>query len=203
MGGLVMWLGLIVATLSFSRGDLQFIWLSLSATVGFGLIGLMDDLIIVLRKRSMGLRAYQKFIGQIGIALIVALFAYNNPLIGSKLIVPFGGGFELDLYGWYVPFTVFVVVSMVNGVNLTDGLDGLATGVTMINALTYTIILFICYQIQSGAGMALESGGHQQHDDILGIADGRMPSRSCASTHIPPRCSWATPARWRWAPRCQ
>jgi phospho-N-acetylmuramoyl-pentapeptide-transferase len=159
MGGLIMWLGVIAATLFFSRGDFEFVWLALGATIGFGLIGLMDDMIIVLKKRAMGLRAYQKIIGQVGIALIVAFFAYQNPLIGSKIIVPFGGGLEWDLGGWYVPFTVFVIVSMVNGVNLTDGLDGLASGVTMINALTYTIILFICYQIQIGEGRALEAAG--------------------------------------------
>ena len=159
MGGLIMWIGLVAATLFFSRGDFQFVWLALGATLGYGLIGLMDDMIIVLKKRSLGLKAYQKIIGQIGIALIVAFFAYNNQLIGSKLIVPFGGGLEWDLGSWYVPFTVFVIVSMVNSVNLTDGLDGLASGVTMINALTYTIILFIIYQIQSGEGRALEAAG--------------------------------------------
>ena len=159
MGGLIMWIGLVAATLAFSRGDFQFVWLALGCTLGYGLIGLMDDMIIVLKKRSLGLKAYQKIIGQIGIALIVAFFAYNNQLIGSKLIIPFGGGLEWDLGGWYVPFTVFVVVAMVNSVNLTDGLDGLASGVTMINALTYTIILFIIYQIQMGEGRALEAAG--------------------------------------------
>lgn len=158
MGGLIMWTGLIAATLSFSRGDFQFVWMALGATLGYGLIGLMDDMIIVLKKRSLGLKAYQKIIAQIGIALIVAFFAYNNPLIGSKLIVPFGGGFEWDLGGWYVPFTVFVIVSMVNGVNLTDGLDGLASGVTMINALTYTIILLTFYQTQK-EGLPLLAAG--------------------------------------------
>ena len=155
MGGLIMWLGLIVATLAFSRVDFQFVWLALGATIGFGLIGLMDDLIIVLKRRSLGLKAYQKIIGQIGIALIVAFFAYKN--VGTKLIVPFGGGLEWDLGGWYVPFTVFVIVSMVNGVNLTDGLDGLASGVTLINALTYTIILYTMFLPQSQQGLAQSS----------------------------------------------
>ncbi len=152
MGGLIMWLGLIAATLFFSRGDYEYVWLSLGATVGFGLIGLMDDMIIVLKKRALGLRAYQKIIGQVGIALIVAYFAYQNPLIGSKIIIPFGGGLEWDLGGWYIPFTVFVIVSMVNGVNLTDGLDGLASGVTMINALTFTIIIYTMFlpSVQQG-----------------------------------------------------
>jgi phospho-N-acetylmuramoyl-pentapeptide-transferase len=157
MGGLIMWAGLIVATLAFSRADFQFVWLALSATIGFGLIGLMDDLIIVLRKRSLGLKAYQKIIGQVGIALIVAFFAYKN--VGSELIIPFGKGLTWDLGGWYVPFTVFVIVAMVNGVNLTDGLDGLAGGVTMINALTYTIILYICYQEQFSQGNTYEAIG--------------------------------------------
>jgi len=149
MGGIIMWLGVIAATFAFSRGDFQFVCVVLGVTIGFGLIGLMDDMIIVLKKRSMGLRAYQKIIGQIGIALILAFYAKHA--VGTSIIVPFGGGLEWDLGHWYVPFTVFVIVSMVNGVNLTDGLDGLAGGVTLINALTYTIILFGLFQSQSEA----------------------------------------------------
>lgn len=141
MGGLVFVIALVATTLIFSSGSLQFVWFALAVTIGFCLIGLMDDLIIVVRKRSMGLRPYQKLIGQFGIGLIMAFFAYNNPSIGSKLIVPFAG-VEWDLGAWYIPFTTIAVVLIVNSVNLTDGLDGLASGVTIINSATYMIIFY-------------------------------------------------------------
>ncbi len=139
MGGVIMLIPLTAATFIFARGSFELVWFSVGVTLGFGFIGLLDDLIIVYKKRSLGLKAYQKIIGQIGIALIVAFFAYNNPHIGSRIVIPFTS-VEWDLGSWYIPFTVFVVVAMVNAVNLTDGLDGLASGVTLINTATYAVI---------------------------------------------------------------
>ncbi len=144
MGGLIILLSLVVTTIIFGTGDFRFIWVALGVTIGFCLIGFMDDLIIIVKKRSLGLRPYQKLIVQFGIGIIVAIFAYNEPSIGSKLIIPFvpADKFQLDLGIWYIPFTVLAVVLIVNSVNLTDGLDGLATGVTIINSATYMIIFY-------------------------------------------------------------
>jgi phospho-N-acetylmuramoyl-pentapeptide-transferase len=139
MGGIIIILAVIIVTLVFSQGDLTYIWMSLGITLGFGLLGLVDDLIIVVKKRSLGLRAYQKLIVQFAIALVIAYFAFKNPSIGSTLVVPFFG-IEWDL-GWgYIPFTAFAVVLIVNSVNLTDGLDGLASSVTLVNAAMFTAI---------------------------------------------------------------
>ena len=154
LGGIIILIALTAATFAFARGSFELIWFAVGVTLGFGFIGLLDDLIIVLKKRSLGLKAYQKMLGQLGIALIVAFFAYNNPSIGSTIIVPFAG-IEWDLGGWYIPFTVFVVVAMVNAVNLTDGLDGLASGVTLINTATFTIIFFGIYQLYFAGGRML------------------------------------------------
>ena len=158
MGGIIILIGLIAASLIFARGSFEYMWFALGITLGFGLIGLMDDLIIVLKKRALGLKAYQKIVGQIGIALIVAFFAYNNPAIGSKLIVPFFG-IEWDLGAWYIPFTVISVVLIVNSVNLTDGLDGLASGVVLVNTATYAIIFFGIYQMYASTGQTLAAAG--------------------------------------------
>lgn len=149
MGGLIILLAVVVTTIIFGTGSFQFVWLALGVTIGFCLIGFMDDLIIVLKKRSLGLRPYQKLIAQFAIGIIVALFAYNNPSIGSKLVVPFAG-VEWDLGIWYIPFTVIAVVLIVNSVNLTDGLDGLASGVTIINSATYMIVFYGILQQLSG-----------------------------------------------------
>jgi len=141
MGGIIMLLAVIITCLIFlGKGDI-YIWFSIIAAVAFGLIGLLDDMIIVLKKRSLGLRAYQKIILQVILAALIAIFAYNNDAIGSKLYIPLAN-VDVDLGIWYIPFTMFVVIALVNSVNLTDGLDGLASGVTLINTTTYTIIFF-------------------------------------------------------------
>ena len=158
MGGIIMLVAVIITTLMFARGNYQYVWFALGVTLGFGLIGLMDDMIIVVKKRSLGLKAYQKIIGQIGIALIIAFFAYNDPNIGSKLVVPFFG-VEWDLGWWYIPFTTLAVTLIVNSVNLTDGLDGLATGVMLINTATYTLIFLSLYNLYTGSGQALLAVG--------------------------------------------
>ncbi|MFA5676081.1 MAG: phospho-N-acetylmuramoyl-pentapeptide-transferase [Christensenellales bacterium] len=154
MGGLIIMAAFTAAVFLFAQGGLDMIWFSVAVSLGFGFIGLLDDLIIVLRKRSLGLKAYQKIIGQLGIALIVAFFAYNNPSIGSKIIIPFTN-IEWNLGVWYIPFTVFTVVAMVNAVNLTDGLDGLAAGVTLINTAAFTIIFYGLYKLNSVNGQML------------------------------------------------
>ena len=154
MGGIIIWIALIVTTLIFSSGSFRYVTFLTSVTLGFGLIGLIDDLIIVIKKRSLGLKAYQKIIGQFGLAIIVAVFAYNDPNIGSKIAVPFLN-IEWDLGIYYIPFTIFVVVAMVNAVNLTDGLDGLAGGVTLINSATFAIIFLAMSAAAGTMGLTL------------------------------------------------
>jgi phospho-N-acetylmuramoyl-pentapeptide-transferase len=155
MGGLIMLIALIITTFIFARGSYQYVVFLLAVTVGFALIGFVDDLIIVVRKRSLGLKAYQKLIGQFGIALIVALYAYFDPDIGSKLYVPVFNVYW-DLGIWFIPVTVIVLVGWVNGVNLTDGLDGLASGVTLINAAAFSLIFL-------GMSMAAMTSGQTLH----------------------------------------
>jgi phospho-N-acetylmuramoyl-pentapeptide-transferase len=152
MGGVIILLAAVLTCLVLFSGPVEYLLLAVLIMLGYGLVGFLDDFIKVLRRRSMGLRAYQKIIGQLGLAVVVALFAYNDPNIGSKLIVPFAG-VEWDLGVWYVPFTVFAVLGVVNGVNLTDGLDGLASGVTLLNALTFGL-LYIVF-IGNAAGRTL------------------------------------------------
>ena len=152
MGGVIILLAAVLTCLVLFSGPVEYLLLAVLIMLGYGLVGFLDDFIKVLRRRSMGLRAYQKIIGQLGLAVVVALFAYNDPNIGSKLIVPFAG-VEWDLGVWYVPFTVFAVLGVVNGVNLTDGLDGLASGVTLLNALTFGL-LYIMF-IGNAAGRTL------------------------------------------------
>lgn len=131
MGGLIMMLGLLITVLTSGMLNND-VYVLLLSTFGFGLIGFIDDFIKVVMKRSLGLKPYQKLVGQIVLAALLAIYQSNTSMLGTKVIIPFISNKYLDLGMFYIPFITFVVVGTVNSVNLTDGLDGLATGVTLI-----------------------------------------------------------------------
>lgn len=150
MGGIMTLLGVLVATLIFGLESAELVLPALLVTFAFGLVGFLDDFIKVRLKRNLGLRAYQKIIAQFGIALLVALWAYRSPYIGSSLYLPISGG-SWDIGVYYIPLVMFVVIGTTNAVNLTDGLDGLASGVTMI----YTLAMTIVFALLSGRATLL------------------------------------------------
>ncbi len=140
MGGLIFLIPLVIVSLFLSKRPFGLVWAAVWVTGGFAAIGFMDDYIKVVMKRSLGLRAYQKIIGQVAIAVILSYFAYTNEYIGSSVIIPFTG-LSWDLGIFYIPIATFIIVGTVNSVNLTDGLDGLATGVSLIVAATLSIMI--------------------------------------------------------------
>lgn len=110
----------------------------LLAFLAFGLLGFLDDYIKVIKKHNLGLRAWQKLAIQIVLSLIISMYQAYVSVPGTMVRIPAIDGFR-DFGIWYVPFTAFVIVAMVNSVNLTDGLDGLAAGVTSITAFFFAI----------------------------------------------------------------
>lgn len=163
MGGLMILAGMLAGTLTFSMAGLEFVLPSLLTTFAFGLVGFLDDFIKVKRKRSLGLSAYQKIVAQLVFAFIVALTAYNNPFIGPAIVLPFSGT-EWNLGIWYIPFVMFVIIGTVNAVNLTDGLDGLASGVTMIYAVAMSLIFMML------SATALDNGQIGYSANLNGMA---------------------------------
>lgn len=131
MGGIIMLIALFITTITSGMLNKD-MYILLMSTFGFGMIGFIDDYLKVINERSLGLKAYQKLIGQIILAVILAFYQSNTSILGTKVIIPFLSNRYLDLGILYVPFIAFVVVGTVNSVNLTDGLDGLASGVTLI-----------------------------------------------------------------------
>ena len=119
-----------------------------------GLVGFLDDFIKVRLHRNLGLRAYQKIIAQFGIAFVIAFWAYRSPFIGSTLYLPFSGG-SWDLGGWYIPAMMFVVIAEINAVNLTDGLDGLSSSVTLIYALFMAVLFAVLASRATALGEVL------------------------------------------------
>lgn len=145
MGGIMILIGVFAATLLFAPRALASAW-ALFITLGFGAIGLADDFIIVVARRSLGLRARYKLVAQIILAGLLGLFVAARPEFGTTVRIPFLSRC-VDLGPGYVVFAILVVIGASNAVNLTDGLDGLAAGTVAIAAVTYGIIA-----TQKGAG---------------------------------------------------
>ncbi len=142
MGGIIFVLGLIFSYLvSFGKNN-SLATLILIGTISYGLIGFLDDFLKIKLKHNEGLKAYQKALGQLGVALIIALFTYNSGLVGSNIIIPFSFS-SLNLKWFIIPFAIFIFVAVTNSVNLTDGLDGLAGGVSVSYLLSFVFVLNI------------------------------------------------------------
>ncbi len=137
MGGILMVMAIVAAVLVFPPLTDNKIVL-LFATLGYGVIGFLDDFIKVVAKRSLGLRAREKLVGQFGVALLVALYA--SARVGTDLLVPFWDKTVVLPAVVYIIFTTLVLVGAANAVNITDGLDGLAAGSTAISASALAII---------------------------------------------------------------
>lgn len=138
MGGVLILLGVSVTTLIFLKEYPQTAPV-LFLTVGFGLIGFLDDYIKVLCRRSMGLSPLQKLTGQIGVTALFAWYLLHYTDVSLAMRVPFLPDCYLDFGVWNLPILFFIVLGTVNGVNFTDGLDGLAGSVTLMVTVFFTV----------------------------------------------------------------
>ena len=141
MGGIIFIVGIILSSLIFVSGQAQLSYITLAVLFAFGVVGFLDDFLKIKHKHNLGLKAYQKIIFQVLISVIVSVYAYFNGLIGSSIYVPFTN-IEFNLGLFYIPFTVLVFLAITNSVNLTDGLDGLAGGVSLSYISFFSLILF-------------------------------------------------------------
>jgi phospho-N-acetylmuramoyl-pentapeptide-transferase len=143
MGGLLILLSLLVSVLLWSNLQNRLVWIVVGVTVGYGLLGFLDDYKKVTRRRNeAGLSARTKMLGQIVIASAVALAIYTDPSFDKELSFPFFKDVTPHLGALYVPLAVVIIVGASNGVNLTDGLDGLAIGPVMIAAGTFLLLSY-------------------------------------------------------------
>lgn len=112
-------------------------------SLGFGIIGFVDDYIKVVKKRNLGLTAAQKFIMQVVLAAVYVVAMYAMKELHTEIKIPFTG-IEWEMPVWlYIPFVMFVIVGVVNAVNLTDGLDGLASSVTAVVGIFFALVSYI------------------------------------------------------------
>lgn len=148
MGGILIMVSVAITSVLYVK-DYPKIAPVLFLTLGFGLIGFLDDYIKVVLQRSMGLRPWQKMLLQIVVTGLFAYYLRNAAGMSLSMRIPFLKGYFVD-FGWLdIPLLFLVVIGTVNGTNFTDGLDGLASSVTVMVATFFTVAA-----VGTGAGIA-------------------------------------------------
>ena len=148
MGGVIIAAAVLVVSLAFSRGrSWGFVLYILLSGLLHGVIGFTDDYIKVAKKRSLGLTPKQKIMMQIVSGLILTLWAYFDPQIGAKVVVPYWN-VEWNLGLFYIPLMILMFVFMINSANLLDGLDGLCASCSTVGLATFSLI---CFAMAAGA----------------------------------------------------
>lgn len=130
MGGIAFILAIVCVSSIFCDWSNRATAVAIAVFIAYGIVGFLDDFIKVHYKHNMGLRPYQKIIVQLVIAVLVALFVYSDIAIGDKLRLPFSDK-QVKIGLWIVPLVIFIYLACTNGVNLTDGIDGLASSTTI------------------------------------------------------------------------
>ena len=146
MGGLLILIGILFGTLLWADLNNSYIWVLLMVATSFGLLGALDDYLKIKHSNSRGISSLTKIILQIVLSLfaVLLLMKFGNHDHLKELYFPFFKNFSLHLGLFFIPFAIFIIVGSSNEVNLTDGLDGLATVPVMLVALSFT---FICYVV--------------------------------------------------------
>ena len=144
MGGVLIVLVIALSTILWSDVLNKYVILTLAVFLFLGLVGFADDRIKIMKKRNLGLNGPNKFLIQALAGTLVAVFVMKMTPIPCTLHIPFLKNVVLDLGVLYVLFAILVLAGSSNAVNLTDGLDGLAIGCTIMTALTYSVLGYIC-----------------------------------------------------------
>ena len=167
-------------------------------------MGFADDYLKIVRRSHHGLLPRYKMGWQILIAIVVGvillfLATTEPPLYNTRLVIPFFKRAIPDLHWFYVAFAVFVLVGSTNAVNLTDGLDGLAISVFAVAAGAFTALAYVSGHREFAEYLQLDSflSPDGRTDGLLRRRLSAQVLASSGGTHIPPRSSWATSARWR------
>jgi len=145
MGGLLILIGILFGTLLWADLSNPYVWVLLMVATSFGLLGFVDDYLKIKRNNSRGLSSGMKIICQITLSLIAIflLINFGNSEHLKNLYFPFFKHLVVNLGLFFVPFSIFIIVGSSNAVNLTDGLDGLATVPVMLVALSFTLICYV------------------------------------------------------------
>ncbi len=159
MGGFVFLLPTVVFSLvEYSTFSL----VGVCVTMGFCVLGFLDDFIKIRYSRNLGLKPYQKIIGQLGLSAAVGYFVYASKYIGTSINLPFSDNM-LNLSWGIIPIVMFLMLATTNSVNLTDGLDGLAGYTSIAYFSFFSIVLYFCH------ADALNSGDFEYAKQLLSL----------------------------------
>lgn len=148
MGGVFIIFSVLFSVIFWADLSNPFVLLLLFVAIAFGLIGFLDDLLMIRRRNSKGLSTRSKFLWEIVIALGVGVFLYLEPSYNTQLSLPFFKEVRPDLGLGYIFLIAFIIVGTSNAVNLTDGLDGLAIGPYLIAISTYLILSYLAGHVK-------------------------------------------------------
>lgn len=179
MGGLFVCLSVVLVVIWNRLADPSVLWL-LFLTLGHGLLGFLDDLIKAEKKRNLGLTAKQKIAGQLILAAFFCWGCVETLHLPYSISIPFSS-MEIEIGVLYYIFAVLVVVGASNAVNLTDGLDGLASGCSVVTFLAYSVYCYVNGIHDIGLFSAILAGG------CVGFL---------FFNYHRPKFSWETPALW-------
>ena len=145
MGGVIIIIGIIFSTILWADLTNVYVWTLIFVSLSLGGLGLVDDILKIKFNNSSGLKSRYKFIGQllIGSLAILILIKYSNHNYLYELYFPFFKNLVWHMGLFFIPFGLFVIIGASNAVNLTDGLDGLATVPVMLVALSFTLISYV------------------------------------------------------------
>jgi phospho-N-acetylmuramoyl-pentapeptide-transferase len=160
MGGILILAGILVPTLLWGDLTNRNVWILMLATLSFGAIGFADDYLKVVKKQSLGLSGGKKLRAQIAVGMLIGATVYAFAQIEpdqytTRVVFPFFKHLTPDLSAFFILFAVLVVVGASNAVNLTDGLDGLAIGSTLIAGAAFTVLAYV--------------SGHRRFSDYLDV----------------------------------
>lgn len=143
LGGVLIWIAILVSSLLWTRWDAPMVWVVTGLSLMLGAIGFLDDYKKVMQKDARGLRPRYKFSLQILCCGFVALVLFDGFGMSTHLSVPFFKSYMPDLGAWYYLLAIFVLVGASNAVNLTDGLDGLVTGPSIVSFLAFGVLCYL------------------------------------------------------------
>jgi phospho-N-acetylmuramoyl-pentapeptide-transferase len=143
MGGLLIAFSLFISVLLWGDLTNHYIWLCLLVFAGFGLVGFLDDFSKIRAKKNKGISPRQKMVGLIIVSGVAMALLLGLPAYSTTLTIPFFKDVAPDLGWFYIPLAMLVMIGTANGVNLTDGLDGLATGPTIVSAVCFSIFIYV------------------------------------------------------------
>lgn len=148
MGGILILLAILSATLLWADIFNRYIILVLFSTVWLGITGFIDDYLKHIRKKSKGLTATAKFSSQIILGLVLGTILFLSPQDSTRIDMPFLKNVSLELGIFYILFVIIVITGSSNAVNLTDGLDGLAIGIVIMVALAFSVLSYVSGNIK-------------------------------------------------------